>query len=113
MNQATVNVFRYILAGMVALTTAAMLSLGAAHAGELVRVPTRTDIKTTVFWQATEGAAATLLVFPGGGGGFGRVEDGLPTSNNFLVRTSKLWAAEGFNLAIFGRGPLQEGKIGP
>lgn len=85
------------------MTTAAMLSLGVAHAGELVRVPTRTDIKTTVFWHLTDGATATLFIFPGGGGGFGRVENGWPTSNNFLVRTSKLWAAEGFNLAIFGR----------
>ncbi len=89
------------MSGIAALTFAA--GFGITHAGELVKVPTRPDIKATVFWQATDGAAATLFVFPGGGGGFGKVENGWPTSNNFLVRTSKLWAAEGFNLAIFGR----------
>ena len=66
-------------------------------------------IKTTVFWHATEDAKATLFIFPGGGGGFGRVEDGWPSSNNFLVRTSRLWVDQGFNLAIFGRPNDSEG----
>lgn len=82
-----------------------LLAMGVADstAGELVKVPTRTDKKVTVFWHATEGATVTLLVFPGGGGGFGHVENGWPSSNNFLVRTARLWADQGFNLAIFGR----------
>lgn len=88
-----------------------LVNIGAAIAGELVKVPTRVDIKTTVFWHATEGATATLFVFPGGGGGFGRVEDGWPSSNNFLVRTAKHWVAEGFNVAIFGR-PNDSDEIG-
>ena len=74
-----------------------------AWSGERVNLPTRPDIKTSVFWHATEGATATLLIFPGGGGGFGQVEEAWPSSQNFLVRTSRLWAAQGFNLAIFGR----------
>lgn len=78
-------------------------ALQSATAGELVKVPSRVEVKTTVFWQATPDATATLFIFPGGGGGFGKVEEGWPTSNNFLVRTSKLWAKEKFNLAIFGR----------
>jgi len=97
------------MSGITALTLA--VGLGIVYAGELVKVPTRPDIKATVFWQATEGATATLFVFPGGGGGFGKVENGWPTSNNFLVRTSKLWAAEGFNLAIFGR-PNDSDELG-
>lgn len=40
------------------------------HGTELIKVPKRTDIKTTVFWHPTECATATLLIFPGGGGGF-------------------------------------------
>ncbi len=103
MKQTTVNAFGAALHLLVLIATAAILSWGPAHAGELFRVQTRNDVKTTVFWHATEGATATLFVFPGGGGGFGRVIDGWPSSNNFLVRTSKLWAASGFNLAIFGR----------
>ena len=51
----------------------------------------------------------TLFIFSGGGGGFGRVEDGWPNSNNFLVRTSRLWVEQGFNLAIFGRPDDSEG----
>jgi acetyl esterase/lipase len=82
-----------------------------AEAGELVKVPTRQDIRTTLYWHATEGATATLFIFSGGGGGFGKVEDGWPTSGNFLVRTAKLWANEGFNLAIFGR-PSDSEELG-
>jgi len=93
---------------MLLMLTASGLS---ASAGELVKVPTRSDIKTTVFWHSTEGATATLFIFPGGGGGFGKVEDGWPTSNNFLVRTSKMWVAQGFNLAIFGR-PNDSDELG-
>ncbi len=96
---------------IVAIAATFLSGFSAATAGELVKVPTRTDTKTTVFWHATEGATATLLVFPGGGGGFGRVEDGWPTSNNFLVRTTKLWVAEGFNVAIFGR-PNDSDELG-
>ncbi|MDD2879073.1 MAG: alpha/beta hydrolase [Rhodoferax sp.] len=94
-----------------AAALALIASMGLTHAGELFKVPTRPDIRTTVFWHATEGATATLLVFPGGGGGFGKVEDGWPTSNNFLVRTARLWAAQGFNLAIFGR-PNDSAELG-
>lgn len=74
-----------------------------AQAGELFKVTTRTDIRTTVYWHATDNATATLLVFPGGGGGFGQVEGGLPSSGNFLVRSTPLWIKQGFNIAIFGR----------
>lgn len=88
-----------------------MVSGIGAIAGELIKVPTRADIKTTVFWHSTEGATATLFIFPGGGGGFGKVEEGWPTSNNFLVRTSRMWAAQGFNLVIFGR-PNDSDELG-
>ena len=60
------------------------------YAGELVKVLSRSDANVTLFWHPTEGATATLFIFPGGGGGFGRVEAGWPSSNNFLVRTAQL-----------------------
>ena len=75
-----------------------------SHAeGVLFKVPTRTDVKTTLFWEPVEGAQATVFLFPGGGGGFGKVEDGKATSNNFLVRSVPYFTANGFNVAIFGR----------
>ena len=82
-----------------------LLVMGAvAHAeGTLFKVPTRPEVKTTLFWEPVEGAKATVFLFPGGGGGFGKVEDGKPTSNNFLVRSAPYFTANGFNVAIFGR----------
>lgn len=87
---------------------AASLLLWAActvsHAeGVLFKVPTRPEVKTTLFWESVEGAKATVFLFPGGGGGFGSVENGKATSNNFLVRSASYFTANGFNVAIFGR----------
>lgn len=82
-----------------------LLVIGAVtHAeGTLFKVPIRPDVKTTLFWEAVEGAKATVFLFPGGGGGFGSVENGRATSNNFLVRSAPYFVANGFNVAIFGR----------
>lgn len=84
---------------------AALLVTGAiAHAeGTLFKVPTRPDVKTTLFWEPVEGARATVFLFPGGGGGFGKVEDGKAMGGNFLVRSAPHFLANGFNVAIFGR----------
>jgi pimeloyl-ACP methyl ester carboxylesterase len=71
--------------------------------GVVVDVPTRDQVTTTLFWVPTDNARATLLLFPGGDGGFGTVEDGRAGSANFLVRTVPAWQAHGFNVAIFGR----------
>lgn len=71
--------------------------------GSLLRIPTRDGVHTTLFWQPAHGAQATVLLFPGGDGGFGKVEEGRATGQNFLVRTAPLWLAQGFNVAIFGR----------
>lgn len=69
-------------------------------------VATREGVVTPVFWQAAqpaERAKATVLLFPGGIGGFGRVEAGRPTSRNFLVRSAGEFVARGYNVAIFGK----------
>ena len=76
----------------------------AAHAeGSLFKVPTRDGVVTTLFWEPAPDAKATVFLFPGGGGGFGQVENGKPTSNNFLVRSESYFIDNGFNVAIFGR----------
>ena len=71
--------------------------------GTLHKVPTREGVKTTLFWEAAPDARATVLLFPGGGGGFGKVEDGRATGGNFLVRSTPYFVSNGFNVAIFGR----------
>ena len=84
-----------------------------ARAGELVRVESlRPSVLINVFWHPAEQAQATVLMFPGGGGGFGKVQNGWPSSDNFLVRTAPLWAKEGFNVAIFGR-PVDMEQLSP
>lgn len=35
------------------------------YAGDLVKVPPRSDANVTLFWHPTEGATATLFIFPG------------------------------------------------
>ncbi|KNZ31142.1 MAG: hypothetical protein AD742_18120 [Methylibium sp. NZG] len=87
---------------LLALLLSALCAL--AHAqGVRYDVPTREGVTTSLYWRAHEGARATVLLFPGGGGGFGSVENGLPSGNNFLVRSTAHFGKQGFNVAIFGR----------
>ena len=80
-----------------------LASLTAGAEGHLYRLASRQAVTTSVYWEAREGAKATVLLFPGGGGGFGKIENGKPTSNNFLVRSVEFFLANRFNVAIFGR----------
>ncbi len=78
--------------------------VASAHAeGSLFKVPTRDGVATTLFWETAPDAKATVFLFPGGGGGFGKFEDGKATGGNFLVRSAPYFLANGFNVAIFGR----------
>ncbi|MFZ2220676.1 MAG: alpha/beta hydrolase, partial [Rhodoferax sp.] len=75
-----------------------------SHAeGTLFKVPTRDGVTTTLFWEPAPDAKATVFLFPGGAGGFGKVEAGKATGLNFLVRSEPHFIASGFNVAIFGR----------
>lgn len=77
---------------------------GPAHAqGTLFRVPTRAGVVVPVLWEATPGAQGTVVLFPGGAGGFGRVEGGRATGQNFLVRSAHHFVAQGYNVALLGR----------
>ena len=71
--------------------------------GVLFKVPTRDGVTTTLFWEPAPDAKATVFLFPGGAGGFGKVEDGKAMGQNFLVRSEPFFIANGFNVAIFGR----------
>ena len=84
----------------IAFTT---LSAIACAEGALFKVPTREGVVTTLFWEPTPDAKATVLLFPGGAGGFGRIETGKAMGMNFLIRSEPYFISNGFNVAIFGR----------
>lgn len=89
------------LASLLALAGA--LPCAPAFAGELLKLPTRPGVSTVVFWEPVAAPRATLLLLPGGAGGFGQVAQGRATGANFLVRSAPLFAAQGFNVAVAGR----------
>jgi pimeloyl-ACP methyl ester carboxylesterase len=71
--------------------------------GRLIRIPTRQDVTVPVFWMPRAGASATVLLIPGGKGGLGRLVDGQPSGENFLVRSRQYFVDQGFNVAVVGR----------
>ena len=73
-----------------------------ASADSLVAMPTRPGVKVGWWMMERPGAAATLVLLPGGAGGIA-FKDGEPRSTNFLVRTRDLFAAQGFNVAVLGK----------
>ncbi len=71
---------------------------------EVQAVATREGVSVPVFTYWRSDAVATLVLFSGGGGGYGQIgEDGWPTGGNFLIRTGKHWATYPFNLVMVGR----------
>lgn len=83
-------------------------ALTAPASGTVWSLPTRDGVRTTVYWEAAPNAWATVLLFPGGVGGFGKLEQNRPSSNNFLVRSAGEFREQGLNVAIFGRANGQE-----
>lgn len=70
-----------------------------AENDHLVSINTRPGTEVSFYYMKREGAKATLVLLAGGDGGIG-IEDGIPTSRNFLVRSRDFFAANGFNIAI-------------
>ena len=95
---------------IVALALLAGAALAQAQ-GSRVELPTREGVTTALYWEPVAGATATVLLLPGGGGGFGPVKGGRPSSPNFLVRSAAHFAAQGFNVAILGR-PSDMAELG-
>jgi pimeloyl-ACP methyl ester carboxylesterase len=56
-----------------------------------------------VYLMQQKGATATVILLPGGGGGLGAIEDGKPSSKNFLVRSRDYFSLAGLNVAVMGR----------
>ena len=80
----------------------AVALLGSVRADELVTLPTRAGVTLSYWHMPRPGAAATLLLLPGGAGGIG-LRNGLPQSGNFLVRSRDAFAGHGFHVAVVGR----------
>jgi hypothetical protein len=81
----------------------ALLCLPAWAEDKVVRVPVRAEVTLPVFWMPRDDASATVLLVPGGAGGFGVMAGGKSGSANFLVRSRDHFAAQGFNVAVLGR----------
>jgi pimeloyl-ACP methyl ester carboxylesterase len=86
---------------LVGLLLAALTPAFAAE-DKLVKLETRPAVSVSFYYMKRDGAAATLVLLPGGGGGIG-LRDGVPTSQNFVVRTRDNFAAHGFNVAVVNR----------
>lgn len=68
------------------------------------RVPTRPGVTVPLFTVTQPGAVATVVLYSGGGGGYGKLGgDGWPAGKNFLIRTGKTWAAHPFNIVMVGQ----------
>jgi hypothetical protein len=98
-----VQIFR-----MLAFVTYFLLSLSLlaqeTTLGSVEVVPTREGVAVTIFSYWKSDAVATVVLFSGGGGGYGQIgDDGWPSSGNFLIRTGKHWVTYPFNLVMVGR----------
>lgn len=72
--------------------------------GQVQRVATREGVSVPIYAYWQDRAVATLVLFSGGGGGYGRIgDDGWPAGGNFLIRTGKQWARHPFNVVMVGR----------
>lgn len=93
-----------------ALTLAVVAMLASAPAaaaptaGAVIRVATRESVSVPIYAAWRTDAVATIVLFSGGGGGYGKIDDdGWPGSGNFLIRTGRRWASHPFNVVMVGR----------
>jgi pimeloyl-ACP methyl ester carboxylesterase len=87
----------FLVGLLFAATTAAF-----AAEDKLIKLDTRPGVSVSFYYMKRDGAPATVVLLPGGGGGIG-LKDGVPTSDNFLVRSRDHFAAHGFNVAVVSR----------
>jgi hypothetical protein len=79
-----------------------LMALPSLAEDRLVNLDTRPGVSVSFYYMQRNGAKATVVLLPGGGGGIG-LKDGVPGSNNFLVRSRDYFAACGLNVALVGR----------
>ncbi|HKQ30971.1 MAG TPA: alpha/beta hydrolase [Burkholderiales bacterium] len=94
------NIHRYFTwIGAIALLSCAC---AADAADKLLKIDTRPGVTVSYYYMPRADATATVVLLTGGNGSIG-MRDGVPRSENFLVRSRDLFAAHGFNIAIVGR----------
>ena len=81
----------------------------APAAEKLINLPVRGDVVSPVYVMTRDDATATVILLPGGDGGIGKISEGKPTSNNFLVRSRELFFQNGLNVVVMGRVSDQDG----
>jgi hypothetical protein len=92
-----------LLAFLVSLNCGGVSRADEIQRGTVQRVQTRgVDVPIYTVWK--KDAVATVVLYSGGGGGYGKIgEDGWPGSQNFLIRSARLFAAHLFNVVLVGR----------
>jgi len=89
---------------LVSLASGSVALAQAPPQGEVLSVATRPNVYVPLFAVWKPDATATVVLFSGGGGGYGKLgPDAWPGSQNFLIRTGKLWANHPFNVVMVGR----------
>jgi len=87
----------------VAFLAVALIAQVSDAAEGVIRLDTRANAQVWIYYIKREDAKATAMLLPGGGGGFGGLIDGKPSSLNFLVRSRDLFAGAGLNVAVVNR----------
>lgn len=89
---------------------AVCLWFDAMAAGAVWRIRSRGQpLPLYAVWR--DDAIATLVLYSGGGGGFGQIgADGWPSSQNFLIRSARIFAAQPVNLVLVGR-PVDKAEL--
>lgn len=76
-----------------------------ALADSLITIPTRDNVTLSYWWMPREAVKANLILMSGGSGGIG-YRDGIPQSDNFLIRSREHFASGNplakFNVALMG-----------
>jgi pimeloyl-ACP methyl ester carboxylesterase len=85
------------------LLCSSVLQANEVTRGEVQRIDTREGVSVPIYTYWSPDAVATVILFSGGGGGYGRISDeGWPSSGNFLIRTGRHWASHPFNIVMVG-----------
>lgn len=92
-----------MLAFLVTLNYGGVSRADEIQPGAVVSVQTR-GVSVPIYTVWNKDALATVVLYSGGGGGYGKIgEDGWPGSQNFLIRSARLFAAHAFNVVLVGR----------